>query len=328
MDLQKPIDITAVITAVTAHQDVLNSVDHLAAEELLQHCTPIPAVQNSLTLGKVEGGTISSKYDGVFLGDKSQGTIVPRTLTVYPIKMEMADEPERYRRSYIAAVPGALRQEHPFETWIIQHGLDLASEDLLNVLFIAAYSADADKKGIEYAFDGWGSIIEKDRTAGLISTAKGNQFVTDTFSRVNIGTVLLNMWRSRPQTFKRKSSKLFLSATLADMYDDWFDDEHTHVVGFSPESAGQVFLYGTNNKCEIVRVTSLPEGSQFVLLTTQANMVYGFDKPSDMKSIMPFQGANPYLFTAAGKYVFGCQFISVYKSEFCVNDKPVTPVAP
>lgn len=327
MDFKKPIDITAVLQAVTAHMDVLKSVDHLAAEELLQHCTPVPGVQDSLTLGKVEGGTISSKYDGVFLGDKSQGTIVPRKLMVYPIKMEMADEPERYRRSYIAAVPGELRQDHPFEVWIVQHGLDLASEDLLNVLFIAAYDSAADKKEIKYAFDSWGSIVEADRTAKLVSADNGNQVVTDAFNRANIGTVLLGMWRSRPETFKRKNSKMFLSGSLADLYDDWFDDEHTHIVGVSGESAGQKYLYGTNQKCEIVRVSSLPEGSQFVLLTTQANMVYGFDKTSDMKKLMPFASGNPYLYTAAGKYVFGCQFISIHKSEFCVNDKPVTPVA-
>lgn len=325
MDLTKPIDITAVIVAVTEHQDVLKSVDHLAAEELLQHCSPLPGVTNSLTLGKVEGGSVSRKYNGVFLADKSQGKIVPRTITVHPVVMEMADEPERYRRSYIASVPGELRQDHPFEVWLIQHGLELASEDLLNVLFIAKFSDDAAKTGIEDSFDSWGSIVEADKTANLISLANKNMFATEAFTRANIGTVLLSMWRQMPETFKRKNSKMFLSGTLCDLYDDWFDDEHTHIVGVSGESAGQKFLYGTNGKCELVRVSCLPEGSQFVLLTTKENMVYGFDKTSDMKKIMPFSSGNPYKYTAAGKYVFGCQFISIYKGEFCVNDKPVTP---
>lgn len=34
---------------------------------------------------------------------------------------------------------------------------------------------------------------------------------------------------------------------------------------------------------------------------------------------------NPYTFDAAGKYVIGFQFVSVHKSEFCVNDRPVDP---
>jgi hypothetical protein len=100
MDFTKPIDITAVLEAVRKHADVLVSIDHLGAHETLQHFTPMPGITDSIELGKVEGGTISSKYMGVFLGDKNLGKIVPRRLIVRPIVAEMADELERYRRSY------------------------------------------------------------------------------------------------------------------------------------------------------------------------------------------------------------------------------------
>ena len=84
-------------------------------------------------------------------------------------------------------------------------------------------------------------------------------------------------------------------------------------------------LLGSNNRCELVRVPNLPDGSQFVMLTTKENVCYGFDKESDFKSIKPFMSGNPYTFDAAGKYVIGFQFVSVHKSEFCVNDRPVDP---
>ena len=182
MDLKAPIDITAVMTAVKKHKDLLKAVDRLEAMEVLQHFTPMPGITDSIELGKVEGGTISSKYNGVFLGDKKMGVIVPRRLVVRPVVMEMADEPERYRRSYIAEVPGEVRKEHPFELWIIQHGHNLASEDLLNAIFIAKYSAAANDLEITDAFDGIGTVLGADRASNLITEALGNMFVTGTLT--------------------------------------------------------------------------------------------------------------------------------------------------
>ena len=325
MDLKAPIDITAVMTAVKKHKDLLKAVDRLEAMEVLQHFTPMPGITDSIELGKVEGGTISSKYNGVFLGDKKMGVIVPRRLVVRPVVMEMADEPERYRRSYIAEVPGEVRKEHPFELWIIQHGHNLASEDLLNAIFIAKYSAAANDLEITDAFDGIGTVLGADRASNLITEALGNMFVTGTLTRANIGDQLKAMFQSRPETFKRKKSKMFLSATLGDMYDDWRKDEGQIIIGQTEETAGTQYLLGSNGKCELVRLPNLPEGSQFVLLTTRANLVYGFDKESDFKSIRPFMSGNPYLFTATGKYVIGFQAISIHKTEFCVNEAELSP---
>lgn len=332
MDLTAPIDIQAVIGAVKQHQDLLVAIDMLDAGEVLKHCYGIPGVTDSITLGRVEGGSVSSMYNGVFIGRNAAGKVVPRTLTVYPIKIEEADEPERYRRTYITEVRAGLYDGgHPFEVWLVAHVLQLASQDLLGVLFTASYdstqisgSANSD---IKYAFNGWGSIAWAEITAATptISTAIGNMYATGVMTTLNIGDQLLAMWRSRPETFRRKASKLFMSADLVDMYTDWYEAKYTFVAGVGDEEGHPLYLRGTNKKCEIVPVYGLPQDSQFVLLTTQQNMCYGFDKESDLKTVKPFNSGNPYWFTMAGKYVFGCQFASIHKSEFCVNDRRLTP---
>ena len=66
MDFKAPIDITTVLTAVKKHRDILKAVDKLDASEVLKHFTPVPGITDSLELGKVEGGSISSKYTGKF----------------------------------------------------------------------------------------------------------------------------------------------------------------------------------------------------------------------------------------------------------------------
>ena len=286
MDFKTPIDITAVLTAVKKHKDILKAVDKLDASEVLKHFTPIPGITDSIELGKVEGGTVSSKYTGTFEAGKSQGKIVPRRLIVRPVVMEMADEPERYRRTYIAEVPGSIRKDHPFELWLINHGHELASNDLLFAIFTARYSAKEEDKDINDAFDGMGTVIEDAKAVGDVSSLEGNVYTTGELTRANIGEKLLEMWRHMPRTFKRKKNiKMFISDDLGDMYDDWRKDEGTIVIGMKEDTSDTQHLLGSNNRCELVRLPNLPDNSQFVMLSTKENCCYGFDKESDFKSI-------------------------------------------
>lgn len=328
MDLTTPIDITAVLSAVKKHRDLLVTLRTEAAGDILQHFTAISGVKDSITLGRTTLGKISHKYTGKFVGQVSNGKVVPRTLKVYPCVMEMDDEPERYRRTYITEVDGGLDpNKHPFEIWLINYGIKCASKELHDVLLVAKYDADTEKTDLNTSFDGLLTIVETEKTGGGISTTLGNMHATGVFSRADIGVKLLEMWRKMPQTFRKAGGKMYMSEDLGQMYDDWLDDQGTLVTGSGAETAGQKFLRQTNGKCEIVRLSGMPEGSQFVMITTKENAVYGYDKPSDFSRLVPFNSGNPYRFTAAGKYVLGWQFVTLDKSEFLCNDQPVTPAA-
>ena len=328
MDFTTPIDITAVIGAVKKHKDLLVTLRTEAAGDILQHFTAISGVKDSITLGRTTLGKISHKYTGKFVGQVSNGVVVPRTLKVYPCVMEMDDEPERYRRTYITEVDGGLDpNKHPFEIWLINYGIKCASKELHDVLLVAKYDADTEKTDLNTSFDGLFTIVETEKTGGGISTELGNMHATGVLSRADIGTKLLEMWRKMPSDFRSAGGKMYMSEDLAQMYDDWLDDQGTLVTGSGAETAGQKFLRQTNGKCEIVRLSGMPEGSQFVMITTKENAVYGYDKPSDFSRMVPFNSGNPYRFTAAGKYVLGWQFVTLDKSEFLCNDQPVTPAA-
>lgn len=323
MDLTLPIDITAVVNTKTEYGDLLKGLNMLAVSDILVNCFPALGIQNSRVLGKVEHGTISSKYNGVFLGTNNLGKVVPRTITVHPIVAEMADEPERYRTSFIAALAGSMwSKEHPFELWLLQHGINIASEELYNNIFTAKYSADAEDLDIGDSFDGWGTIISTDITSGLISEANGNQYANGAITRANAGDYLLEMWRTRPAVLRQKPINMWLPTEVSDLYDDWYRDEHDNPPFV--DQSGQEYLEGTQKKCRIIRHNALPAGSQAVILTTRENMVYGTDKLEDMKDMRAFPSGNPYVFTATMKYVFGTQFVSIHKNEFCVNDRSMT----
>lgn len=328
MDLTTPIDIQAVIGAVKEHRDLLTTLDAEQASETLQHFTAIPGVKDSIELGRTTLGKISHKYTGMFVGQKQNGKIVPRTLKVYPCVMEMDDEPERYRRTYIVEVKGGLDPyTHPFEVWLMNYGYKCASSELFDVMLTAAYSDSSDDTDLKDSFDGLGTIIEAEKTAGNFAVAKGNMYETGRLTRANIGDKLLGMFRHMPSTFRKKrAAKLYLSADLGDLYDDWLQDQGTLVIqSDTAEVAGQKYLRGTNKKVEIVRLSNMPDESQFVMLTTKENVVYGYDKDSDFQSLKPFAGGNPYHFTAAGKYLLGFQLVTLDKSEICINEKDFAP---
>lgn len=326
MNYESPIDIQAVITAVREHQDLLITLDAMEANDILQHFTLIPGVKDSITLGRTALGKNSKKYTGAFTGVTANGKIMPRTLTVRPCVMEMDDEPERYRRMYLTEVAGGLNPNtHPFEVWLNNYGVKCAQAELHDVLLTADYDADLSNTDLSSAFDGILTIVEDEKTAGNISLEKKNLFNTGALTRANIGTQLLAMWRQMPDTFRRQLSKLFISTDLGDTYDDWLDDQGTLVTGSGAETAGQQFLRGTNGKCEIVRLSGMPSGSQFVMLSIKENICWGTDKISDMQQLIPFASGNPYHYTSAGKYLIGFQFVCLDPSMLCVNDQPVTP---
>lgn len=320
MDLTKPIDISAVNNTRVEYGDLLQGLNMMQAASVLNDCMPSLGIQNSRVLGKVEHGSISAKYSGIFLGDKKQGTVVPRTLTVRPIVAEMADEPERYRTSFIAAVAGGLWKNNlPFELWLLQYGISIASEELFYALFAAKYDESAEAKAITDSFDGWFAVIDADITAGRIAAAKNNYYADGEITRANAGEYLLEMVRSRHQALREKNTLMWISEDVGDLYDDWYRDEHDAPPNV--DTAGQMFLAGSNGRVRLRRTSAFPSGSQRVILTTRENMVYGTDQLADMKAMQAFNSGNPYVFTAAMKYVFGCQFISVNEREFAVNDR-------
>ena len=327
MDLTKPIDIQAVIGAVKKHKDLLTAVDAAQARELLMYFMAIPGITDSIELGRTTLGSFSHRYTGTFIGALNAGKVEPRTLKVYPCVMEMDDEPERYRRTYIADVKGGLwPKTHPFEVWLINYGLKCASAELYNAILEASYDTTGANTTLPKAFDGPITIIKKEIAANNIAVAKGNMVEIPTLTRANVGSELLKMYRKADQQLKKKCV-MFVSETVAEMYDDWLDDQGTLITGSGAETAGQTFLRNTNRKCALVRLPLSTTNEQLVVITSadaagkpnvSNNIAWGYDKESDF-STLKLGDYDFYHFKAAGKYVIGFQLVSLDKTMLCVS---------
>ena len=327
MNFNDPIDITAVNTAVKAHSKEIIAINHQGADAMLRHMSPMVGITDSYTFTEAFFKKVSSRYTGVFKGQKNIGSFGNRTLTVHPCVIEVLDEPERYRRTYITEVRGAIEiAKHPFEIWLVNHILQQASEDLLPCIWNAVLKEDSSHTDLKDSFNGLGYHIKQGKTDGTIAAGKSNLVTTGKFTRADVGTQLLSMWRHMPELFRNQKSKLYLPYSVGDMYDDWFADEHpnVHSPGQSPDETKQQVLYGSKGKCEIVRCPGMPDDSSFAMLTLQENVVYGMDKQSDMRTLRAVPA--DYKFKALGKYVFGTQFTTFRSELFCTNDQSVVPV--
>lgn len=324
MDLTKPIDITAVNNTAKTYDKEIRTLDKLDVAKILQHFKLRPGVRGSVEITEAQHTDEGSgKYTGAFKSDRKSGTLVPRTLQVWPCVHEVADEPERYRTMWLSeVVSGRLDPNtHPFERWLLEFEIGNASENLYNIFWTATRSEDPANVSLAHAFNGPLTILRSEVTAGKISAAIGNLFqFSAVLSAANIGNQLLAMYRSAPQTLKEKSSvTMHMSVAHGEMYDDWYKANHDAPPAV--DVAGQVVLEGTNGKVKIQRYSSFPSDNDEVILTVDGNGVWGTDKPSDMKDLKAFPSGNPYLFTAAMKYLFGTQFESIHPRKLILSKK-------
>jgi len=320
-DYTKPIDISAFNNTVTKYRQSIKKLPMMAANDSLKFFSAKTGVRTSVALTVSKENTISKKYTGVFTGDKKIGTLSNRTLTTYPIVAEMADEPEKYRNSYIdniynegVAAGVEASKEHTFLRWLAQYGVEVASKDLYDNIWSAKF--DITKFGIEDSFDGWEAIIAAAITAATISVANKNLYdAGGLFTSANVGDKLLAMWRGAHAKMRNKGGDMHVSMDVGDLYDDWYREEHDKPPLI--DTAGQTFLEGSNGKCRLVRHDNL--SNQRVVLTNKDNMIWGTDKVSDLNNMRAFNSGNPYLFTATMKYIYGQQFESLDWTVFITS---------
>lgn len=320
MDLTKPIDITAINDTGKQYQKELRTLAKYDAMSVLSKFKMITGVKDSTQISEAQHTDEGSgKYTGEFNSNRKSATIVPRTLKVYSCVHEVADEPERYRRTFLNETLSE-KTKHPFERWLIEYEIGNASENLYNVLATAVRSEEVADVALEDSFDGFLTILRAEVTAGNISVAKKNQFqFTAVLSKTNIGDQLKAMWRSVPAILKNKGAEMFMSLEHSEMYDDWYKTNHDSPPNV--DVAGQTILEGSNGKCTLVALSDMPFADDEIFINAKDNLTWGTDDPNDMKNLRAFESGNPYKFTAVMKYQFGLQFESIHPRKLCFSKK-------
>lgn len=123
-------------------------------------------------------------------------------------------------------------------------------------------------------FDGYATIIRKNRTNGAIGLTAGNLMQMGGINNYNIGVKLKMIWKHRNK--KIKKADMFLEDSLYTAYDEWYRNQNYNNANTNTDGI-QKYLHGTEKKCRLVTCYGM-EGMGYIILTDgKKNMRIGID---------------------------------------------------
>lgn len=121
-------------------------------------------------------------------------------------------------------------------------------------------------------FDGFGTIIRKELTAGNIGINKGNYKQTGGINKFNVGPKLKAIWKKRNR--KIKSGEMYVEQEILDMYNEWYQAQNFNNANTNTDGQQQ-YLIGSNKKCKLVSCPGM-EGMGFIIVTDgKRNLMFG-----------------------------------------------------
>ena len=193
------------------------------------------------------------------------------------------------------------------------------SENLNRVLW-SAVRVDNGTTSAEL-FNGWDTITEKEIAAGKITAAIGNYVkLNDTLTQENAVDVLKAAYRKARPELRGVKTFMYVPQDVLDAYNDAYAVLHSatpYVQGFE-----QIYLEGSNKKCQIVPLTSKAE-SKFIHISTQENMLIGCDQLGDKEDVVIEKHA-PFVLDFVATMFFGVDFESIDPRRLLVVELKVT----
>lgn len=199
------------------------------------------------------------------------GQITERTLETFQCQVEEEFDPS----SVLTTV-----YSKPLES--IDHiGMDIvklitveemrkASEDLNECIWQGV--RDANGTSSLANFDGFATIITKEKAAGNISDANGNYFQAGGLTKYNVGDKLKAIWKRRNRKIKR--GEMYVEQDILDMYNEWYQAKNFNNANTNTDGQQQ-FLIGTEKKCKLVSCPGM-EGMGYIIITEgKSNLMFG-----------------------------------------------------
>lgn len=181
------------------------------------------------------------------------------------------------------------------------------SENLGDAIFKAKRNASGETTFD--LFNGFDTIIAKEKAEGNISSAKKNLTVlSESITAVNAGDILLSIYRALPAVLKKKGAKLYVPESVKEAYEDWCQANLGAVV--YNDSYEKKFIHGTSKKLEIVSFPQM-EDVKHCFISTKRNLLVGVDQMSDSENVKIRECDNPKVVQFFMKLYFGVEFESI-----------------
>ena len=185
------------------------------------------------------------------------------------------------------------------------------------------WSARRDPKGTTtfHLFDGWDTITDRDKKAGLISAEKKNYIkLTEKITDNNAVRIMNEIMRKMDKRLRAQDCFVYCSQDLVDAYNQAYLLTHSGIVYNTKYN--QVSVEGSNGRLTFVPLSS-KDGSTFIHIAPKSNMLVGVDQLSDLEKVEVGK-YEPDVITMSMRMFFGVEFESVDPSRLLVVELPVT----
>lgn len=177
------------------------------------------------------------------------------------------------------------------------------------------FSAKRNPKGTktEDLFDGFDTLTQKDIDAGLISEEVGNlTIINEQITEDNAYPIITSIIENLPDELRDQQLNLYCSRRIADLYNRSYK-KHNSGIPYNNKFE-QSSVEGSS-----VAIVPLPgkKGSDFIHITTKANMLVGTDQESDQENVKVKEFSIDTL-TFMMRIFFGVQFKSIHHDFFHV----------
>lgn len=288
----------------------------IALERTTRHMNVRFGIQGKETVGQLEGGAEFGPYNADRVDSDPIG-INGRTLeTFFGSVIKKFDPNDVVSSIYGSMVnSGEALKGVPINQQVVAYVIKQISKSLNKNIFNAVRN-DIGTKTVDL-FNGFDTIALTEITANTISSANGNLFeYTSAIDDTNAVDSLKGLWKASSDELQDEEKiKMFLPTAIYNSY----NEDYKNTTGGIPYNTEfkKTFLEGTDNKCELVPLSS-KKGSKFIQLTTQSNMLVGCDQMGNKEKIN-VDRFESFRLTLSAAMFFGTQYETISSEKLMIG---------
>lgn len=282
-------------------------------EKSLQFLKKMTGIHGKLTVGKLKSDAQWKPYQ-VGTYDPSNTTYAePRTIETFMLELLEEFDPATIYQTVYGKVLKKDRTQLEGVRAAVAEMARTSSSKLTKAIWTGKRNATGNT--CMDGFDGFDTIIDKEKAAGKISRVLGNYFQSGKLTEYNIGDKLMLLWSTMSHILKEEETLyLYMPSNVREMYDRWYNDNYKG-ANYTNEYNQRV-LVGSNKRCVIADMAGMDD-VKHIIFSTKDNMVVGFDGESGMESFDIRVPNNPKMVQIFAELFMGCQIINLEKECFC-----------
>lgn len=284
-------------------------------EKSLQFLKKITGIHGKMTVGKLKSDAQWKPYQIGTYDPNNTTTVEPRTIETFMLELlEEFDPATIYQTVYGKVLKKDRTTLEGVRAAVAEMGR-CASAKLTKAIWTGKRNATGNT--CMDGFDGFDTIIAKEKADGAISKALGNYFQSGKLTEYNIGDKLMLLWSTMSHLLKEEESLfIYMPSNVREMYDKWYNDNYKGAN--YTNKYNQRVLVGTNERCVIADMAGMDD-VKHIIITTKDNMVVGFDGESGMESFDIRVPNNPKMVQIFAELFMGCQITNLEKECFCCS---------